>query len=171
MLKIDKGPFVEKLTDELKNSTGYVLVDFNGLTVKLQQELKKNLREIDGKMVIVKNTLFRLSAEKSNAPKEISDTVLEGPSALVVSNADPIALLQILAKFSKDSGIPQFKVGVIEGSFQDKNALIKLASLPGKSVLQSQLVGAVAAPMYGIVGTLQGNIQKLLWILSAKAKE
>ena len=171
MKKSEKPSFVDNLTEELKAASGYVLVDFNGLTVKLQQELKKRLREVNGRMEIVKNTLFKLSAEKAKIPAEItSDTVLQGPTALIITENDPIAILQVVSKFAKESDIPQLKVGVVEGSFQDKTALIKLASLPGKSVLQAEVVGAIGAPLYGIVGTLQGNLQKLLFILNEKSK-
>lgn len=171
MKKSEKPFFVDNLTEELKSASGYVLVDFNGLSVKMQQDLKKHLREVDGRMEIVKNTLFKLSAEKAKIPSEImSDTVLKGPTALIITEGDPIAILQVVSKFAKESEIPQLKVGVVEGSFQDKNSLIKLASLPGKSVLQAQVVEAIGAPLYGIVGTLQGNIQKLLWILNQKSK-
>ena len=171
MKKSDKPLFVDGLTEKLKTASGYILVDFNGLTVKMQQDLKNRLREVGGEMEIVKNTLFKLSAEKAKSPSDMtSDTVLQGPTALIVTKEDPIATLQIVAKFAKESEVPQLKVGVVEGSFQDKFALIKLASLPGKPILQAQVVGAISAPLYGIVGTLQGNIQKLLFILSEKSK-
>lgn len=171
MKKSEKPIFVDKLSEELKSASGYVLVDFKGLSVKLQEDLKKKLREVNGKMVIVKNTLFRLSAEKAKAPSEItSDTVLTGPTAIVLTKEDPIALLQILSKFSKESEIPQFKVGLVEGSFQSKDALLRLSTLPGKPVLQAQLVGSISAPLYGITSILQGNIQKLLWILKSKTE-
>lgn len=171
MKKSEKPFFVDNLTEELKSASGYVLVDFNGLSVSLQQDLKKRLREVNGKMVVVKNTLFKLSAEKTKAPAEIvSDTVLQGPTALVSTEGDPIALLQTLSKFAKEKEVPQLKVGIIEGSFQNKESLIRLSSLPGKNVLQAQVVGAVSAPLYNIVGTLQSNIQKLIWILKSKSE-
>jgi|SRR3989304_7110396 len=172
MKKSEKPFFVDNLTEELKSATGYILVDFNGLTVKMQQDLKKRLRESNGKMVVVKNTLFKLSAKNAKSPEEImSDTVLEGPTALIMTEEDPIAVLQVVAKFAKEAEIPQLKVGVIDGSFQNKEALMKLASLPSKSVLQAQVIGSLLAPSYGLVATLQGNLQKLVWILMEASKK
>ncbi len=171
MKKSEKPFFVDNLTEELKSASGVVLVDFKGLSVKLQQELKKRLREVNGKMIVVKNTLFKLSAEKAKSPSDItSETVLQGPTALVMTEDDPISLLQVLSKFAKESEVPQMKVGIIDGVFQNKETLIKLSNLPGKVVLSSQMIGAISAPLYGIVGTLQGNIQKLLWILKSKSE-
>ena len=171
MKKADKPIFVENLSEKLVSATGYVLVDFNGLTVKLQQDLKKRLREVDATMEVVKNSLFKLAAGKAKSPTEIAtDTVLQGPTAIVITKSDPISILQVISKFAKESEMPQLKVGVIENSFQDKTSLEKLATLPGKQVLQMQVIGAIQAPTYGLVGTLQGNIQKLLYMLDQKAK-
>jgi large subunit ribosomal protein L10 len=171
MRKSDKQPFVENLTTELKSATSVVLVDYAGLSVKMQQELKKRLKESGAKMTIAKNTLFRIAAKDAGYPEEVGqDAVLSGPTALIMTKDDPIAPLQVIAKYAKEFEIPQFKIGIIEGGFQDKEALVKLSKLPGKEVLFAQAVGAVAAPMYGLVGTLQGNLQKLIWILQEKAK-
>jgi large subunit ribosomal protein L10 len=172
MRKIDKQPFVENLTSELKSATSVVLVDYAGLSVKMQQELKARLKESGAIMTVAKNTLFRIAAKDAGYPKEVGeDTVLAGPTALVMTKEDPIAPLQVIAKFAKEFEIPQFKVGVIEGGFQDKQALLKLSTLPGKDVLFAQALGAVSAPLYGLVGTLNANVQKLLWILKSKAEQ
>ena len=172
MKKSEKPYFVDNLSEELKDASGYVLVDFNGLSVKMQQELKTKLRGINAQMVIVKNTLFKLSAKKANSHPEImSDTVLTGPTALILTEDDPIAILQVISKFSKEFEVPQLKVGIIEGAFYNKEMLVKLSQLPGKSVLQAQVVGAVSAPLYTLVGTLQGNLQKLIYILDQKSKK
>lgn len=171
MKKSEKPLFVQNLTEHLKTATSFVLVDYTGLTVKMQQELKKRLREIGADMSIVKNTLFKRAGVEAKVSEEtLSDTVLSGPTALVITENDPIAPLQILHKFAKEFELPHFKVGIIDGSFRDKLALEKLATLPSKEILYAQTVGALASPMYGLVSTLQGNIQKLLYILKEKSR-
>ncbi|HLE48412.1 MAG TPA: 50S ribosomal protein L10 [Patescibacteria group bacterium] len=170
MKKAEKVYFVDNLSATIKSATGVVLIDYTGLAVKQQQELKKRLRGVGATMTVSKNTLFKLAADKAESPKEIStDTVLEGPTALVVTEGDPIAALQVLDKFAKEFEIPSLKVGVIEGLFQDKNALLTLSKLPGKSALQAAVLGAIQAPVYGLLGTLQGNLQKLVFILKTKS--
>ncbi len=59
----------------------------------------------------------------------------------------------------------------MEGTFHDKAGLTKLSTLPSREVLLGQAVGTIGAPLYGIVNVLQGNIQKLLYILKAKAEQ
>jgi|SRR3989344_7084653 len=171
MKKSEKPFFVDNLAEELKSATSVVLVDYTGLTVKLQQEMKKTLKQIGARMFVAKNTLFRLAADKAKLPKDTtSDTALTGPTAFILTEADPIAPLQVIYKFALEHELPQFKVGIVEGNFQDKEALSMLAKLPSKDVLLAQAVGTIAGPMYGLVGVLQGNLQKLLYLIQ-KARE
>jgi large subunit ribosomal protein L10 len=171
MKRSEKTFFVDNLAQDLKGATCIVLIDYTGLSVKMQQELKKKLKDCEATMTVVKNTLFKLAGKNAKVPNEtLTDKVLSGPTALVISEKDPIAPLQVLAKFAKENEIPNFKVGIVDGAFQDKNSLTTLSRLPSKDVLVAQTVGAIAAPMYGIVATLQGNLQKLVYILKAKAE-
>lgn len=171
MKKAEKSFFIQNLTEELKGSNSWVLIDYSGLNVKAQQELKSKLKEVGARMAVVKNTLFKLAGESAKAPKEIlSDSVLAGPTALIISEDDPIAPLQILGRFALEHELPHLKVGVIEGSYQDKDSLIKLSKFSSKEILVGQAVGAIGAPLYGIVGVLQGNLQKLIYLLNEKAK-
>lgn len=170
MKKTEKSIFVDNLIEELKAAKSAILVDYSGLDVKAQQELKKRLSEVDSKLMVVKNTLFRIAGEKADLPEDaLEDTVLSGQTALVLSQEDPISPLSVLAKFAKEFETPQLKVGIIENSFQDKEKLDRLSKLPGKEALFAQAVGVIASPTYALVGTLQANLQNLVFVLD-KAK-
>jgi large subunit ribosomal protein L10 len=172
MKKTEKTFFIENLKEELKSSSSVVLVDYTGLSVKAQQELKKRLKAANAKMFVAKNTLFKLAAKDAKMPEEVlQDSVLSGPTAFILTEEDPIAPIQVLAKFASEFEIPQFKVGIVEKSFQDKESLIKLSMLPGKEALFAQVVGSIGSPLYGLVGTLQGNLQKLVFILDQASKK
>ena len=171
MKRAEKELFVQNLTAELKSASTIVLVDYTGLTVKAQQELKKRLRDVGAKLAIVKNTLFRLAGTNAKVSQDtLTDTVLTGPTALVITKDDPIAPIQILGKFAQEFELPQLKVGVVEGKFQDKESLLILSKLPSKEILLGQAVGTIASPLYGIVGVLQGNLKKLVFILNEYSK-
>jgi large subunit ribosomal protein L10 len=173
MKRSEKTFFVQNLVEELKGASSVVLVDFSGLNVKAQQELKKRLREVNAKMLVVKNTLFKLALDQSKIDKDDGlprDEVLRGPTALVITEAEPIAPLQVLGKFAEEFEIPQLKVGIIEGTFQDTQTLITLSKLPSKEVLEGLAVSAIGAPIYGLLNVLQTNVQKLIYILNEKAK-
>lgn len=173
MRKQEKTFFVENLTEELKSAKSVILINFSGLGVKTQQELKKRLAKVDARMMVVKNTLFKIAGKAAKIPKEtLTDSVLAGQNALIISDNDPITSLQVLGKFAVEFDVPQLKVGFIEGDYQDKEDLIKLSKLPGKDALLAQVTGAIGAPIYGLIGLLNANTQKLIFVLEqAKGKK
>jgi len=172
MLKAQKVTFVEDLKEELKDAKSVVLVNYAGLSVKAQQELKARLNEVGGRMVVIKNTLLKRAEEAAGFAKDsLTDEVLSGQTALVIATDDPVAPIQVLGKFSKEFEIPKFKVGVIEGSFQDEDSLKKISTLPGRDALLGQFLGTLMGVQYGLVGTLNANLQKLVYILDVASKK
>lgn len=171
MKKTEKVELVKNLTKDLSEATSLVLVNYAGLNVKSQQELKSRLNAVDARMVVIKNTLLKRAAQEAKIDKEaLTDEVLSGQTALVIAKGDSVAPIQILGKFAKEFELPKFKVGIVDGSFQDAGSLSKLSTLPGRDALLAQLLGSLMSPMYGLVGTLNGNLQKLVYILDQKAK-
>lgn len=171
MRKQEKIDLVTKLTPKIKSSTSVVFVNFAGLTVALQQKLKKQLKEVGAEMTVVKNTLIKRAAVEANIDeKAISDDILSGQTALIITDGDAVSPIQVIGKFTKENMVPQFKVGIVEGNFQDKNGLTKISTLPSKDTLYAQVIGSLMSPMYGLTGVLQGNLQKLIYILDQKAK-
>lgn len=172
MKKTEKALFVDNLTQELENAKSVILVNYSGLSVSMQQDLKKRLKEANSRMIVVKNTLLKLAGNNAKLPQEsLEDSVLTGQNALIIADEDPIAPLQVIYKFAKEFEVPQFRVGIVEGSFQDKKSLEKLSTLPGKDGLLLQVLGTVASPTYMLVGTLEGNLQQLIYILETKSKQ
>lgn len=171
MLKNQKIILVNDLTEDLKGAKSLVLVNYTGLNVKAQQELKKRLNEVDSNMVVVKNTLLKRAGEAAKLDAGmVKDEVLQGQTALVIARGDAVAPIQVLGKFAKEFELPKFKVGVVDGTFQDQESLTKLSTLPSRDVLLGQLLGSLMSSMYGLVGTLNGPMQKLVYVLDQKAK-
>ncbi|MBN1168317.1 50S ribosomal protein L10 [Candidatus Woesebacteria bacterium] len=172
MKRSEKPIFVDNLAATLKDATCVVMVDYAGLSVSMLQDLKRSLREVGSTMTVIKNTLLKRAGETAKLDSEaFTDEILAGPTAIVVTEKDPIAPLQVLAKFSQANEIPQFKVGIVEGSFRDKDTLNTLSQLPPKEVLVAQAIGAIGAPLYGIVGVLNANMQNLLSILKQASEK
>lgn len=165
MKKPEKIDFVKELAKKLSSCSSTIVINYSGMNVGVQQDLKLKLADVGAKMIVVKNTLFNLAAKQNKYPKEITDKVLEGQNALVLSEDDPIAPLQVLANFAKEFEIPSLRVGIVEGDFQDEEALTKLSTLPGKEVLYAQVVGSMMSSSYELIGTLRGNLQKLIYVL------
>lgn len=171
MLKAEKVTFVDKLVGDIKDAKSLVLVNYTGLNVKGQQDLKHKLDEVDGRMVVVKNTLLKRAIESAKIDSQLlTDDILQGQTAIVIGMGDAVGPIQVLGKFAKDNQLPKFKVGVVDGSFQDAASLNVLSTLPGRDALLGQVLGALMSVEYGLVGVLNGNLQKLVYILDQKAK-
>lgn len=169
MLKKEKPKIVESLAKKLQEAKSLSFIDFTGMDMKSQQSLKRELKAIKGTFLIAKNTLLKLASISAKLPKELtSNDVFKGQTAVVLGSTDPVAPIQAIGKFSKDTNIPQFKAGVVGGVFQDKQSLLVISKLPSKEVLVGQTVGSIASPMYALISNLQGTIQELLGTLSAK---
>lgn len=171
MLKNQKITFVEELTGILKNAKSVVLVNYTGLNVKAQQDLKGKLKDANARMVVVKNTLLKRAIESAKLDsKTATQDILSGQTALVIADADPVAPIQVLGKFAKEFDLPKFKVGIVEGVFEDAEALSKISSLPSKDVLLGQVLGSLMSGLYGLVGTLQNPMQQLVYTLQNTKK-
>lgn len=170
MLKKDKKVLVENLGKTLQDAKSVILVNYQGLNVKSQQELKSRLEEVNAKMVVVKNTLLKIAADNAKLDSQaFNNEVLQGQTALVIAFGDSVAPVQVIGKFAKELELPKFKVGIIEGNFSDAEGLQKISTLPSKDILYSQVLGSLISPMYGLTGTLEGNLQKLVYILKTKS--
>jgi len=170
-IRNDKEAVVAELTKKLAAVKGAVLTDYRGLTVAQDTKLRRKLREAGVEYRVVKNTMARIAARELGL--EGLDPYLEGPTAIAMSFADPVAPAKIISQFSKENKILEIKAGVVEGKVIDVAGVRALASLPSRQVLLAMLSNGMQAPIVGVVNVLQGNIRKLAYALDAvrEAKE
>ena len=155
---------VSDLKDKVEKAKSVVVTDYRGLTHKQSEELHRNLQKVGGQFVVVKNSLWRIAAKDTGYKLEPSE--LTGPSAILLAYEDELAPLKELAKFQKATTLPKIKFGFIAGSRYDGNQISELAKLPGKDVLQTMLVSTMSRPIYDLLYTLNGNLNKLVYVLS-----
>lgn len=169
MKKIEKKQVIDRLSKDFKEAKSISLVDFAGMNIVSQQDLKKKLKEAKAKMIVAKNTLIKLALAEAKMPKEAQeDSILSGQTAVILGQDDPVSPIQIVGKAASESENLKFKAGVLEGAFQDKDSLLAISKLPSKEVLVGQTVGNIAGPMYALISNLEATIQELLGTLSAK---
>lgn len=170
MKKIEKKTLVEKLSQNFKEAKSVTLVDFTGMNIVAQNELKKRLKQISSKLIVAKNTFIKIAANEAKLPKEITDDkILSGQTAIILGQKDSVSPIQTAGKFAGENESLKFKAGILEGAFQDKDSLIAISKLPTKEMLKGQVVASIAGPMYMLISNLQGTIEELLGTLTAKA--
>ena len=150
---------VEKLTELLKGSVSGVLVDYKGITVDEDTQLRKELREAGVKYFVEKNTMLKRAFD--NIGMEGFDEVLNGTTAIAVSADDQTAPARILGKFAdKDENKFNLKAGFVEGVVYDAAGVQRLSKIPSKDVLLAQLVGSLQGPIQKLAATLQALADK-----------
>ena len=146
------------MVERLKGAQAGVIVDYRGLTVAQDTELRKKLREAGVEYTIVKNTLTRFAANEVGLND--LDPILHGPSALATSTTDVVAPAKILVEFAKDNEQLEIKAGFVDGKVIDANEVKVYASIPSKEVLISKMLGSLQAPIGSLVRTLDAIAKK-----------
>ena len=138
MAKVElKQPIVQAIAEDVKDAASVVLVDYRGLTVAQDTELRKQLREAGIVYKVCKNTMMK-----------------RGPSAIAISKDDATAPARILCKFAKDAKALELKAGVVEGTVYDSAALNELSKIPSREELLSKLLGSLQSPITNLARVL-----------------
>ena len=146
MAKVElKQPIVEEISAGIKDAQSVVLVDYRGLTVEQDTELRKQLREAGVTYKVYKNTMMNFAFKGTDF--EGLAPYLNGPSAMAFSNTDATAPARVLAEFAKKAPKLEIKAGVVEGTVYDAKGMQAIASIPSREVLISKLLGSLQSPI------------------------
>ena len=159
MAKVElKQPVVEEIADVLDGAQTAVLVDYRGLTVEQDTQLRKQLREAGVTYKVYKNTMIRFAAK--GTPYEALGPILEGPTAMAVSKTDATAPARILAEFGKKTPALEIKGGVVEGTYYDAKGMQAIAAVPSREVLLGRLFGSMKSPISNLARVLNQIAEK-----------
>ncbi|MEK6734006.1 MAG: 50S ribosomal protein L10, partial [Pseudomonadota bacterium] len=148
MNRLEKKESIEQIKALVEDHSASIIVHYKGLTVAQVNLLRGHLRGADAKMKVIKNSLAKLAIANSNN-KEI-DSLLSGPTALVVSN-DPVSIAKSLTKFAKENDSLILLGGVVDKQFVDKKAIVMLSDMPSKDELRGKIIGLISAPASKLV--------------------
>ncbi|MDD3766391.1 MAG: 50S ribosomal protein L10 [Eubacteriales bacterium] len=160
---------VAEIAERLKGSVSGVLIDYRGLTVSEDTQLRSKFREAGVKYTVVKNTLTNFAAKEAGL--EDLEPVLHGPTSLATHETDVVAPAKIIVDFAKDHKVVEIKSGFIEGKVVSVDEIKAIASLPSKEELVAKALAGFNAPIAGFVNVLNGNIRGLVIALNAIAEQ
>lgn len=151
-----KKQVVAQLVETLKSAQAGVLVDYRGITVEQDTQLRAKLREAGVEYKVVKNTLTRFAAKEVGF--EALDEQLNGPTALAISTTDAVAPAKVISDFAKEVEALQIKAGFVDGKVISLDEVKTLASTPSREVLIAKIMGSLNAPISKLVRTLQALV-------------
>jgi len=172
MNREQKTAMVEEVAAQIKESEAVFAVDYRGISVPQAAALRDRLTEAGARFRVVKNTLTLLAADKAGV--EPLKGVLEGPTAFTFvtgEDGDVALAAKALAQFKREHNLLDFKGGVMNGEPLTAEQIADIARLPARDQLHGQLVGMIAAPITGLVRTLNALIAGLAIQLKQIADE
>jgi large subunit ribosomal protein L10 len=172
MNREQKTAMVEEVAAQIQESEAVFAIDYRGISVPQAAALRERLTEAGARFRVVKNTLTLLAADKAGA--EALKEVLEGPTAFTFvspESGDVALAAKALAQFKREHDLLDFKGGVMNGEPLTAEQIAELARLPARDVLHGQVVGMIAAPITGLVRTLNALIAGLAIQLKQIADE
>jgi large subunit ribosomal protein L10 len=172
MNREQKTAVVEEVAAQIQESEAVFAVDYRGISVPQAAALRDRLTEAGARFRVVKNTLTLLAADKAGA--EPLKGVLEGPTAftfVTAEDGDVALAAKALAQFKREHNLLDFKGGVMNGEPLTAEQIADIARLPARDVLHGQVVGMIAAPITGLVRTLNALIAGLAIQLKQIADE
>lgn len=157
VLEVKKAQ-VADLKERINGAVAGVVVDYKGISVTDDTQLRKELREAGVEYGVAKNTLIRRAIE-GTALSGLDD-VLNGTTAIATSSEDYTAAARILSKFADKSESFKVKAGFLDGEIISLDKIEALAKLPSKEQLLATVAVAFAAPMASFARAIQAIVDK-----------
>lgn len=159
MAKVElKQPIIDEISSLLDGAQAMVLVDYRGLTVEEDTNLRKSLREAGVTYKVYKNTLINRAIEGTEFAA-VAD-LLEGPSAIAISKEDATAPARVLYEAAKTMTSLEFKGGVVGGEYYDEKMIQVIATIPSREVLLGKLLGSIQSPITNFARVIKQIAEK-----------
>jgi large subunit ribosomal protein L10 len=156
MNRDQKAAVVEEIAGQIRSADAVFAVDYRGISVAQAAELRAKLRDTGTKFRIVKNSLSERAADEAGA--DALKALLQGPTALAFVSGDAALAAKALNEAARTMHTLEFKGGVMDATTLSADDVRAIARLPAREVLHAQLVGTIAAPISGLVRTLNALI-------------
>lgn len=164
-----KISLVEEIKGKIEDSQSLVLVNYRGLNVAEDTELRAKFREAGVEYKVYKNTMMRRAFD-ALGHGEFAEH-LKGPSAIAFGMEDMVAPAKIMAEFAEAHEELEIKAGMVDGDFLDVDGVKSLAKLPPKEILLAQFLGGLNAPIQGLANVMNGTLSGFARVLNAIAEQ
>lgn len=149
--KQQKQLIIDEIKSKLENAQSAVVIDYMGINVAEADAMRKKLREANVDYTVYKNTLVKRAIEGTDYAQLAE--ALEGPSAVAISTEDATAPARVLNGIIKEYKKMEFKAGVVEGTYYDKEGISKIAEIPSRDELIAKFMGSIQSPVSKMVRT------------------
>ena len=159
MAKVElKQPIVEEIKAQLDGAKSIVVVDYRGISVATDTELRKVCREAGVVYKVYKNTMVKRAVEGTEFEGIIAD--LEGTNAFAISKDDATLAARTVAGFLKKAKVGVLKSGVVEGTYYDEKGIGVIATIPSRDELIAKFMGSIQSPIANFARVIKQIAEK-----------
>jgi len=169
MPKESKAFAVAEIKDKLTGSTGVIMADYRGLSVKEMQELRIKVSASGGQMKVFKNTLTEIAMREIAFPD--MGELLSGPTVLVFVDSDPVGPAKALSEFAKNHSALEIKGGFVQNALINVDGIRVLAALPSREELVAKLMGTMLNPIRGFMAMANAPVGAFARVVKAVADQ
>ncbi len=163
--KETKQEVINQINERFKSNPSVFVLEFKGLTVKELENVRKDLRQTNSELKIVKNTLLKRAAEDTEAGQ--LSNLFVGSTAIAFCDEDSAATAKVFVKSAKEYELLNIKGGLLEGKVVSVDEIEKISKLPSRIELIAQFMGLLNSPMSNFLYSLQNMQTKFLYALEA----
>lgn len=153
-----KKQIVSDIVEQMKDAKSIVFVDYRGLSVAQDTELRRNFRKEGVTYKVYKNRLM-VRALNEMGIKDYDPTMFEGTTSVAIGT-DEVAPAKVFADAMKQYKKMDFKFGIVNGRIVSKEEIVALSKLPNKETLVAMLLGMLQAPVSGLARALSEIAKK-----------
>jgi large subunit ribosomal protein L10 len=169
MPKPEKQEKVKELTRRFKDSSGAMLAEYRGLTVKDITDLRRSLQDVETSFSVVKNTLTKLAAKDAGLDEVIE--LLTGPTAVAFIVGDPIRGAKAVVDAMRRFPALVVKGAVIEGRVYGEEQARALATIEPTEISLAKVAGLLQAPVAKTAYLLQAPLQRIAYALAERGRQ
>lgn len=171
MSKYVKNLIAEDLKKQLDGVDEALLVNVIGVDANKTVVLRRQLREKNINLLVVKNSLAQRATE--GTPLAIAFDGLEGTAALAWGGEDFVTLVKEVVELDKDEEFAPFAArgGVMDGETVSAERLREISKWPNRQEQLSILSGQILGPGANLVAQLRGPAGQLASQIKQKGEE
>lgn len=155
----EKQAIVTEMVERMKESKSGVFIDYKGITVAQDNELRNELRKNEVDYSVIKNTLCKRAIGELGLSE--LDPILNGTTSLATTKGDPIAPLSVISDYSKKMGDKfNIKAAYMQGKVLSEDEIKQVSALKTMDTLYARVLGTMIAPITSLAVVIGQIIEK-----------
>jgi large subunit ribosomal protein L10 len=155
---------LELLAEKFSRAKAVYFTDYLGLKVSEITELRSSFYDSGVEYLVAKNTILKLAAQKNKI--QGLEGLLSGSTAIAISYDEPVSPAKVIKDFNKENDLPSVKGILFDGDVLPGSDLERLAKMPSKEEMLSQLISMLHSPVQKFVSTISSPMQNMLGVIS-----